>query len=71
MLCKPIVEKADQAAENSLNSTSNLKIKLKQKIESLNQLVSDINELFTYISSDLLKHETVSPKGKMCLKRLK
>lgn len=41
------VEKADQASENSINSTLNLKIKLNQKIDTLNNLVTEINNLFT------------------------
>ena len=41
------VRKAIQAGDNSINSTSSLKIKLKQKIETLNDLISEINNLFT------------------------
>lgn len=40
-------KKAIQAGDNSITSTSTLKIKLKQKIETLNDLVSEINKLFT------------------------
>ena len=40
-------KKAIQAADNSISSTSSLKIKLKQQIESLTHLVSEINKLFT------------------------
>jgi hypothetical protein len=61
------VEKADQAAENSINSTSNLKIKLKQKIESLNQLVSVINKLFTTYPLTREIRSRIS-KGKIVLK---
>jgi hypothetical protein len=39
--------KAGQAAENSKSSTNNLIIKLKEKIDSLKNLVIDINDLFT------------------------
>ena len=38
---------ANLAADNSVSSTSNFKIKLKQKIDSLNELISKIDELFT------------------------
>jgi hypothetical protein len=40
-------KKATLAGDNSINSTSNLKIRLKQKIDSLNNLVSRINDRFT------------------------
>jgi hypothetical protein len=40
-------KKANLAADNSTTSSSTLKIKLKQKIESLNDLVAQIDELFT------------------------
>ena len=40
------VKKASQASENSLSTSSNLKTKLKQKIESLNDLVNQIDGLF-------------------------
>ena len=40
------VKKASQASESSVSTSSNLKIKLKQKIESLNDLVNQIDGLF-------------------------
>jgi hypothetical protein len=40
-------KKASQASENSVSSSSSLKIKLKEKIASLNNLVTQIDELFT------------------------
>jgi hypothetical protein len=40
------VKKASQASESSVSTSSNLKIKLKQKIESLNNLVNQIDGLF-------------------------
>jgi L,D-transpeptidase catalytic domain len=40
-------KKANEAGDNSISSASNLKIKLKEKIEYLNNLVGKINELFT------------------------
>ena len=60
-------KQAVQAAENSINSTSNFNTKLKQKIDSLNELVSEINKLFTKYP---LTGETRSriSKGKMLLK---
>jgi hypothetical protein len=66
MFAKLSAKKADLAAENSISSTSNLKIKLKQKIESLHELVSEIDNLFeTYP----LTSETRSriSRGKMLL----
>lgn len=39
-------EKADEAGENSKSSSSGLKTKLEQKIESLTNLVVELNELF-------------------------
>ena len=47
MFAELSAKKASQASENSITSSSNLKIRLKQKIESLNNLVTEINELFT------------------------
>lgn len=47
MFAELSAKKATQASENSVSSSTNLKIKLKQKIESLNDLVAQIDELFT------------------------
>ncbi len=41
------VKKANLADDNSVSSSSNLKIKLLQKIESLNDLITQIDKLFT------------------------
>jgi hypothetical protein len=41
------IQKSEQAGSTSLSSTTNLKTKLIQKIDSLKQLVSEINKLFT------------------------
>jgi hypothetical protein len=60
-------KKATQSGENSVVSTSNLKIKLKQKIDSLNDLVSEINELFTTYPLSSEVRNRIS-KGKMLLK---
>jgi hypothetical protein len=40
-------KRASNAAENSISSTSNLELKLKPQIDSLNNLISHINALFT------------------------
>jgi hypothetical protein len=66
MFAELSIEKASQASENSLSSTSNLKIKLKQKIDSLNDLVSENNELFSTYPLSSETRNRVS-KGKMLL----
>ena len=60
------IKKAGQASENSINSTSDLKIRLEEKIDTLNKLVTEINNLFT---SYPLTSETRSriSKGKIML----
>jgi hypothetical protein len=60
-------KKANLAADNSISSTSNLKIKLKQKIDSLNELISDLDELFTTYPLTSETRNRIS-KGKMLLK---
>jgi hypothetical protein len=60
-------KKAVQATENSVNTTLNLKLKVKQKIESLNDLVSDIDSLFsTYPLKSEIRNRI--SKGKLMLK---
>jgi hypothetical protein len=60
-------KKASQAADNSILTSSNLNIKLKQKIESLNKLVSQIDELFkTYPLTTEIQNRI--SKGKILLK---
>jgi hypothetical protein len=61
------LKKARQASENSVTNSSDLRIKVKQKIDSLNDLVADINKLFT---SYPLSSETRSriSNGKFLLK---
>jgi hypothetical protein len=66
MFAELSAKKADQAAVNSINSTSNLNIKLKQKIDSLNELVSKINKLFTTYPLTAETRNRIS-KGKMLL----
>jgi Uncharacterized protein conserved in bacteria len=60
-------KKASQAMDNSISSSSNLKIKLKQKIESLNDLVGQIDELFTTYPLTSEIRNRIS-KGKLLLK---
>ncbi|MCX6327494.1 MAG: L,D-transpeptidase family protein [Bacteroidia bacterium] len=66
MFAELSAKKASQAGANSISSTSNLKINLKQKIDFLNDLISDINELFTTypLSSEIRNRIS---KGKMLL----
>jgi hypothetical protein len=60
-------KKANEAGENSISSTSNLIIKLKQKINSLNDLISEINKLFTTYPLTSEIRSRIS-RGKMLLK---
>jgi len=59
-------KKASQADENSISSTTNLIIKVKQKINSLKNLVAVINQLFTTypLSSEIRNRIS---EGKMLL----
>jgi hypothetical protein len=66
MFAELSAKKARQAADNSISSTSNLKIKLKQKIDILNDLISEINELFTTYPLTSEIRNRIS-KGKMLL----
>jgi hypothetical protein len=59
--------KAKQATDNSITSSSNLKIKLKQKIETLNDLVTQIDGLFTNYPLTSEIRNRIS-KGKLLLK---
>ena len=59
-------KKASQATDNSVSSSSNLKIKLKEKIESLNNLVIQIDELFTTYPLSSEVRNRIS-KGKLLL----
>ncbi len=60
------LEKAGQASENSKNSISYLKIKVKLKLDSLNNLVKDINYLFnTYPLTSELRNRI--SQGKLLL----
>ncbi len=61
------VTKANQASENSLSNSSNLKIKIRQKITMLNNLIADNSDLFTTypLTSEI---RTRISKGKQLLK---
>jgi L,D-peptidoglycan transpeptidase YkuD (ErfK/YbiS/YcfS/YnhG family) len=66
MFAEISAKKASLAADNSISSTSNLKIKVKQKIDTLNDLVNKINELFaTYPLPSEIRNRI--SKGKMLL----
>jgi hypothetical protein len=59
--------KANQAIDNSVSTSSNLKVKLKQKIDSLNDLVGQLDELFnTYPLTSEIRNRI--SKGKIMLK---
>jgi hypothetical protein len=60
-------KKASQAGDNSISTSSNLKIKLKQKIDSLNNLVDQLDQLFnTYPLTSEIRNRI--SKGKIMLK---
>jgi hypothetical protein len=59
-------KKASQAAEHSLSNTNNLKIKIGQKIDTLNSLVVKIDKLFTTYPLPSETRNRIS-KGKMLL----
>jgi len=67
MFARQSIEKAEKAGENSISSTSSLKIRVKQKIDVLNDLVSEINELFTTYPLTAETRNRIS-QGKMLLK---
>lgn len=59
-------EKALQAAENSISTTSTLKTRVGKKLESLNSIVAAINKLFTAYPLESETRSRIS-KGKMLL----
>jgi hypothetical protein len=67
MFAKLSSKKAGEARDNSISNSSNLKIKLKEKINTLNDLISEINVLFTSYPLTLEIRNRIS-KGKMLLK---
>ena len=59
-------QKAIEAAENSVNNTTTLKFKVDQKIDTLNKLVAEINELFSTYPLEAETRNRIST-GKMLL----
>jgi hypothetical protein len=60
------IKKANQAMDNSISTSSNLKVKLKEKLESLNNLVKQLDELFnTYPLTTEIRNRI--SKGKILL----
>jgi hypothetical protein len=66
MFAELSARKAEQASDNSISSTSNLKTKVRQKINSMKDLVLDINALFTTYPLSSEVRNRIS-KGKMLL----
>lgn len=66
-LAKLAVKSANQAADGSKFTSSNLKTSLKQKIDTLNDLVSNIDEMFTTYPLTTETRNRIS-KGGMLLK---
>jgi hypothetical protein len=67
MFAELCAKKAGQASESSLSSSSNLKTKLKEKIDSLDELVTQIDGLFnTYPLTTEIRNRI--SKGKILLK---
>ena len=67
MFAKQSVKKATMASDNSVSTSSNMKVKLKQKIVSLNVLVGQIDGLFTTYPLPEEIRNRIS-KGKILLK---
>lgn len=67
MFAELSAKKSEQATENSISNSSDLKIKLNGKIDSLNDLVAEINDLFTSypLTSEI---RTRISKGKLLLR---
>lgn len=66
MYARLSVKKAGAASDNSITSTTDLKKKVKQKIDTLKDLVSEINQLFTTYPLSSETRNRIS-KGKMLL----
>lgn len=64
MFARLASEIADKAAENSANNTANLKNRISQKIDTLDNLVTEINRLFTAYPLESETRGRIS-KGKM------
>ncbi len=67
MFAEMSIEKAEKAAENSISSTTSLKVRVRQKIDTLNDLVTEINDLFTTYPLTAETRNRIS-EGKMLLK---
>jgi hypothetical protein len=67
MFAELSAKKAEEAGDKSISSSSDLEIKLKGKIHTLNILISDINKLFTAYPLTSEVRNRIS-KGKMLLK---
>lgn len=67
MFANVSAQKAEQASENSRSSTSSLKEKLGQKIDTLNNLVASINKFFSGYPLEAETRNRIS-RGKMLLK---
>ncbi len=66
MFAELSAKKAGQASENSVSSSTNLKLQLKQKIQTLNDLVNQIDALFTTYPLAFEIRNRIS-KGKLLL----
>ncbi|MCE5348110.1 MAG: L,D-transpeptidase family protein [Bacteroidales bacterium] len=66
MFAELSVKKADQASENSISNSTNLKTNLKKKLDTLNNLVAEIDELFTTYPLTSEVRSRIS-KGKLLL----
>jgi len=66
MFAELSLRKAEQASDNSISSTSNLKTKVRTKINSMKDLVININALFTTYPLSSEVRNRIS-KGKMLL----
>jgi len=66
MFAQISAKKAEQASDNSISSTSSLRTKVRQRINSMKDLVVDINALFTTYPLSSEVRNRIS-KGKMLL----
>lgn len=67
MFAKNSADKAAQARENSISSSSSLKVKISHKIDTLEKLVKEIDKLFTTYPLPAETRNRIS-SGKMLLK---
>jgi hypothetical protein len=67
MFAQESARKADQATDNSVTTSKSLQVKIKQKIESLNVLIGEIDTLFnTYPLNSVIRNRI--SRGKLMLK---